>query len=230
MLDFAKWSKRAVAFIGALRGFPGKADIQIDVGSPYALDRIRALSAGCPLQIPDALMNWYLSVGSCHCTYFLDIPVAFEQQMKFALPDTKADTLWGGVDLIDLPDAAAMPNDCAEIASVFQEDGFSNDARLWANSFPFMREGSGDFIGLYVEDNTTDAPVVYLSHEGYGASQVISPSFEQFLGDWEGLGYIGCHYFHCFINPRTGLLDTKHREEAVRALQGLFQGIPRADL
>jgi hypothetical protein len=230
MLDFAKWSQRAVAFTEALRGFPSKADIHIDLGVPYTLDRIRTLSAECPLQIPDALLNWYFSVGSCHCTYFLDIPAAFEHQMEFVFPTKLANTLWGGADLFDLPDAVAIPNDFREIAAAFEEDGLSNDARLWANSFPLFREANADFIGLYVGDGTTAPPVVYLCHELCGASKVIAPSFEEFLRVWEELGYIGCHYLDCFINPRTGLLDTNFREGAVQALQWLFQGIPCTDL
>ena len=75
MLDLAKWSQRAVAFTEALRGFPGKADINTDLGNPMMRERLRDLSVGSSLPIPDPLVDLDLSVGSCHCTYILEVPV-----------------------------------------------------------------------------------------------------------------------------------------------------------
>jgi hypothetical protein len=167
MLDLATWCQRAVAFTRALRGFPGKADINIDLGHPYTRERLRDLSAGCSLPIPDPLVDWNLSVGSCHCTYKLDMPVTFAHQMKLAFPNHKTDTLWGGVDFIDISDALYMVNDFREIAPCFQEAGFSNDARLWANSFPFIREANADIIGLYLGEGAADPPVAYGSSEKF---------------------------------------------------------------
>jgi hypothetical protein len=149
--------------------------------------------------------------------------------MRLAFPYHKMDTLWGGADLIDLSDALYMVNDFREIAPCFQEAGFSNDARLWGNSFPFIREGNADIIGLYLGEGAADPPVAHLCHELCGASQIISPSFEQFLRTWEAIGYIGCHYLHCFINPATGLLDASYRRDAVQAMHLMFRGIPQTE-
>jgi hypothetical protein len=238
MMDFAKWSQRAVAFTEALRGFP---DRRVEVGAPYTLERIRALCAECPLQIPDVLVNWYLSVGSCHCAYSLDIPIAFEDQMELVFPDGKKNVLWGGADLIDLPELVLMPKGCRAIAEGFQEHVASgidaelgledpgateNDAKLWADSFPLIGENNGDYIGLYVGDSTIEPPVVYLCYTGCGACKVISPNFEEFLRMWEELRYIGCNFLvNPFINPTTGFLDSKFRADAVRALRRVYQGV-----
>ena len=214
MLDLAAWSQRAAAFTDNLRGRFAKAEINSDLGPSYTLAQIRDLSSRCPLPIPSPLIDWNLTVGRCHCSYHLLEIDARQQHLKnLVFPDWPSGSLWGGADLIDLSDAITIPADFREIALSFEESGFTQDARLRANSFPLFREANSDFIGLYLGDGAADPPVVYLCRELCGASKIISPSFEQFLIVWEQLRYIGCHYLLQFVNPATGLGDRRPRRE-----------------
>ena len=69
---------------------------------------------------------------------------------------------------------------------------------LWCQSVPFIAVGNGDYLALDVTKGAGRLPVLYLCHDGDAedggdgrTAFEISPSFDQFLADWEALCYVG---------------------------------------
>ena len=65
------------------------------------------------------------------------------------------------------------------------------------NAFFFASIGNGDFLGLDCRKDYIDPPVVYLNHEGL-VLPPISNNLNDFLFNWQRIGYIG---------PEIGIIE-----------------------
>src|SRR5262249_49164171 len=82
---------------------------------------------------------------------------------------------------------------------------FPEEGRFFLESFPFLAIANGDKLGTFGASSS----VVYLCHELCGASCVISPSFQDFLTQWEQLYYVGPELWllEVFRDPATGFIN-----------------------
>jgi hypothetical protein len=96
--------------------------------------------------------------------------------------------------------------------------------RIWHNKLAFHDVGNGDMITLDLNVET-DAPVVYLSHEGddfHGT--ILGKNFIDFVDKWSLLGFVGAEswQFQPFINSKTdGLEPNSENANAWRKWLGL---------
>jgi hypothetical protein len=91
-------------------------------------------------------------------------------------------------------------------AQTLRDAGYPKDAWFWDHSLPLVRVGDGSYLGVYCKEEQDDQPVAYLCHEGCGASGIIAPGFDEFLTQWEQLGYVGVHFLQSFIDRQSRLL------------------------
>jgi hypothetical protein len=230
MLDYAKWLERAAKFTEHLRNLPGEIKIQIEVAPPLSEGAIRKLAESCRLPIPQSLQRfWKEASGHCNCTYWWDTPQSFHKQMLVAFPHWSLSHIWGGPQFESASDIVELADSGLAWAGGFRGE-YPKDARFWEYSIPVIPVGNGDYVGLYTRDNAEDPPVVFLCHEGCGASGVIAPDLDEFLRRWEQLGYIGIHFVSAFLNPKTGWLDPEAYPAETEACRALLRGQLRSDL
>lgn len=224
MMDYAQWMNRAIAFVESLRDFPGVAKIEIEVAPPLSDAEIDELGRNCRLPIPDSLRQfWRQASGHCNAKYWLDTPDDFREQMKVAFPKWSGSYFWGGPEFESSSDMAAWTYDFTLLANQFKEE-FPRDARLWEHTIPLIRESNGDCIGLYVRDDATNPPVVYLCKDGYGASRIIDSCLDDFLLHWERLGYLGINFLTSFLRPESELLEPEAFPVQAEAARALLRG------
>ena len=68
--------------------------------------------------------------------------------------------------------------------------------------------GGGDYLVLRLD--VTPAKVYYLDHElvwQVDEDHVIGIGFGEFILSWANLGFPGCEYHSCWVNPQTHCLD-----------------------
>jgi hypothetical protein len=95
------------------------------------------------------------------------------------------------------------------------------DRAFWRHALPLVHYSDGDGVALWVHDpEHPDPPVIYLKHEDQ--SFLLCRTFDEFLGQWERLGYVGTNDLERFRNPQTGFLDAATPEAlALRGKLGL---------
>jgi hypothetical protein len=228
MSNYGDWMRRAAAFTERLRGLPGEVRVEAVVAPPLSDEAVAALARSCRLPIPDPLRRfWTQASEHCRCTYWWDAPERFHPQMAVAFPDWSLSHIWGGPEFEAAEDLVKLTDDLLDWET---RDDFPLDARYWVHSLPIVPVGNGDYAGLYVRDDPVNPPVVYLCHDGCGASGIIAPNFDAFLVLWERLGYIGLHFLRSFVNPRTGLVDPDALPSETEAVGCLLRGEVRSDL
>src|SRR5262245_59199723 len=180
MLNYAEWVRRAATFTESLRILPGEVRVEVEVAPPLSEDAIQALARSCRLPIPEPLRRcWREASGHCKCTYWWDTPNEFHPQMAVAFPEWSMSHIWGGPEF----ESAAY---CVELIPHFLlwanrfRDEYPTDARYWEYSLPIVPVGNGDYVAVYVRDTPDDPPVVYLCHDGCGASRIIAPNLNAF--------------------------------------------------
>ncbi|HYV36963.1 MAG TPA: SMI1/KNR4 family protein [Gemmataceae bacterium] len=229
MMDYTQWLQRAIDFTQGLKALPAEVEVETNVAEPLRQATYQTLAKSCGLPIPDALRRFVTEAsGHCHCTYVVDMPPEFQNQLSIALPGWRDSQIWGGPEF--LPFEQIVEGPWLGTADSFKAQGFPKDARFWEHSLPLIPVGNGDYAGVYLRDNTTNPPVVYLNHEGFGGSGIIAANFDEFLTYWQQLGYIGIHFLAFFINRQTGLLDPSAFPQEVEALTTLLRGEARPDL
>jgi hypothetical protein len=107
---------------------------------------------------------------------------------------------------------------------------YPKDARIWEHSLPLIHILNGDYVGLYVRDDLTDPPVVYMCHEACGVSDILAANLDDFLQGWEKLCYISMDFLVNFRDSESGRLAVDSHPVQVEALQALLRGDVRDDL
>jgi SMI1 / KNR4 family (SUKH-1) len=244
MLDYAKWLERALAFPDRLRAMPDAAEyphndgrvagneqpgaygVQKAVAPPLTDKKIRALEKKCRLPIPAPLKRfWKEASGHLKCLFWWNVPAAFHQQIKVALPNWDSPYVSGGPEFLSPSDIVTLPDSFLDWAASFAKE-FPKDARFWEHSLPILPLGNGDHIAFYLRDKSDNPPLAYLCHEGYGASHIIAASFDGFIAAWEELGYLNLDDLHHFYNEEE-MIDPMACPVEVDVLRSLWDGEER---
>lgn len=207
-----------------MRDLPGDMRLQIEIAPPLSDDAIQKLQVSCRLPIPASLRRfWKEASGHCNCTYrWNNIPERFQTQLELAFPDWSLPGIWGGPELESAESCVKLADAFLEWADRFRDE-YPKDSRYHEYSLPLVPVGDGDYAGLYVRDNQDNPPVVYLCHDGCGASGEMAPNLGTFLDSWERLNYIGIHFLTSFIDRRTDRLDPDGFPDELSALRALFR-------
>ncbi len=210
MVDFKRWAERAVDFTKRLRSLPGEIKVSAELAPPMSPPDAQALSGQLRLPLPAPLLAFLTTAScKCFCEYWWEPPAEFTGRLQDLFPVKTF--IFGGASLCDSTEFATNERGCWDTADALAGD-YPEDARLWSESVPFYECGNGDYVALYLgrgrkED---DCPVVYLCHDGYGASRVLAPSFEEFLIQWEQLCYIHPSFLvQFFLDPVRQCINAK---------------------
>jgi hypothetical protein len=205
MLDFKQWIKRHEGFIDRMKRVPGVVELRycsVDKAASLPTDHIDT-----QLVIPDVLLPLLEEEHEPYCCLYY----------WYIAPKRRsiADELWGGggeriygcANLTDITSVPEMVAGCRD----WSRDWNEPDATLWGRAFPWVAVGNGDYLGLDVQSNVADPPVVYLDHDGGGGSCILAPCLEEFLYVWERLAYIGpiIGKLAPFRDSKTGYLSCK---------------------
>lgn len=224
MLDFSQWLADAITFLRRMQTLPGDIRIEGSVMPPHDAPEIALLQAKSRLPIPETLGRfWREGTRQSDLSYCWDTPARFHNQLAAAFPRYSRSWVWGGASFLSAEESCGLTHDFVSWADAFGEC-FPRDARLWRHSFPLIPDGGGDYIGLYVRDAPDNPPVVYLCHDGCGASCEIAPNLEVFLSRWAEIGYVGVDLLLTFCDPTKRTLNPAafplEREALVETLAG----------
>lgn len=229
MLNYARWLADSLAFLERMRSLPGDIRVEVQIAPPLREEELAALQATSRLPIPASLVRfWQEASRHAHGKYWWDTPAEFQTQREVAFPQWSASHIWGGPEFSSAEEICELTNHFDSWSEGFGED-YPRDTRLWLYSFPLIPVGNGDYVGLYVRDTADDPPVVYLCHDGGGASQIIAPNLDTFLEPWAEIGYIGIDYLWNFCR-REQCLDPAAFPSEREATLSLLSGVVRADL
>ncbi len=207
------WIERAVEFTQSLSHRGTDAYCSTDAASPLTASQLCDLQSTLDSKIPDSLVDFLCTESSsCNCEYYLtfkhkpqaSVIEAFGAENAVRISETN---IYGGASLCQSEFFADWNSE--GVLSWF-DDIDEECAHLWRNTFIFKFIANGDWLGLFVEDDTTDPPVVYLDHESE-IYRPIAPSLNHFLSEWEKLWYIGPEYWELqdFIDSDTGYINAK---------------------
>lgn len=231
MLDYRSWIDRAVERINAMPSLPGQFTISGAVQPPLDDAAVDRLAERCRLPIPESLRRFWTTgaAGADLCYHWSEIPPQFDRQVQIASGDRFDDCLWGGLEILSADEVVNSTLDALSWAEDMSPE-YPKDARLWEHSLPLVSVGNGDYVGLYVRDDETDPPVVYLCHEASGGSVVLNSNLDGFLESWEQPGYIGIDFLITFYDFDVHRLALDRHAVRLEALQALLRGEVRADL
>jgi hypothetical protein len=228
MLDYAAWVQRAREFVERLRSVPGDMRIEIDIAPPISRTELAPLIAASRLPVPECLIRfWTEASRCCKCTYWWKVPPELENQLRILAPPWRQNYFWGGVDFIGVDSFLGDLEYLPDVGACLKDS--PKDRRFWENSVPLFHVGNGDTVGLYVRDGSDNPPVASMSHEGYGSSDVFAPSFDDFLVNWERIGYLGFEFLLSFVTKRKAIEPAEFPLER-EIVDSLFRGEARPDL
>ena len=196
MFDYARWLQRAEAFVRGLNELPGQWEISVDVEPPLSVDAAEQLRRTLPLGLPVSLLGLY-TTGSARfqCSYRWSPDEEHLPIIAEVFPHQY--TLYGGARFIPAVELAETQAAVREWAVEWDAPPHGPPRagwELWHQCVPFLSVGNGDHLAIRVRAD--DQPVLYLCHDAEDAGDgrtafEISPSFDQFLADWETLCYVG---------------------------------------
>jgi hypothetical protein len=216
---FQEWTQAAIQFIERLpQRVTGEVESQVNLLPPLSSDALDSLASSLRLPIPAALRAFLQNASG-----------GFEFRYKWSPTGSQAeavgsalggeDCLWGRGEVCKASEFAGWLADCKSWAEETWVAEYPEDLAFWTQSFPILRMGNGDFVGLDCRTTSDDPAVVYLSHDD--ESKIIAESFTGFLSAWARVGYVGPESWMIerFLND-DGLLDpeTDKAQELQRAL------------
>jgi hypothetical protein len=196
MVDYAEWLQRAEAFVRRLNRLPGCWSMNIAVDPPLDVAEAERLDKALPHGLPRAIHDFYVSASaSAECTYTWRPDGFHRGRLDEVLPDEGE--VYGGIAICPAARLQREQEGFASFAKILPELGRHGPAaaEVVQGCVPLIAVDNGDCLALHVAANPRQPPVLYLIHDADVDDESpvvpISSSFEQFLGDWELLGYIG---------------------------------------
>jgi hypothetical protein len=209
-MDYAKWVQRLRGFILDLqqRSPPEfRNKFSIEIAPPLGDEEIEELAESLDCGLPPSLRE-FLQDGASSISFEYAVP---------AIDEETSDTFCPADQLAD------WREECIEYAqeSWLMEPDWPLDQAYWRHALPLVHYPDGDGVALWVHDPEHPNPaVIYLKHED--ESFLLSRNFDEFLHEWERLGYTGTNCLKEFRDPETGFLSaTTVKAVAFRKALGL---------
>lgn len=203
MADYSKWLKRAEKFARSVMRCPGECGLKIDIGPLLDPIEAKCLDTALPLGLPQILRDFYLTASaSVECTYNWEPDGDCVGLLEQVLPS--AQSVYGGPHLCSALELPQSQQQLFSFAEVMDELGRFGPAAaaVMRGSVPLIEIANGDYMILHLKAQGHDSQVVYVSHEADADVESpitpISSTGEQFMVDWERIGYLG---------PEIWLLD-----------------------
>ncbi len=185
------------------------------IGKPATERELAKIEAELGRPLPTSLRHLVQTLGgSLDFSWFL--PEGYE------LPEPFGELTFGTVEL-DINGLVEMDESRRDWAEACFSDADDPYNVLWHRSLGFLPVGNGDIIAFDLREDTSDPPVIYLSHdcdEAHGAC--LGDSFADFMLNWSRLGFVGpeCWLLRPFLDGEPGTLNST--EAAARKWQSLF--------
>jgi hypothetical protein len=199
--ELRSWMHRAESFVRQLNYLPGEWGISVSIEPPITSDEADRLAATLPLGLPAPLRMLYLEgAAKFKCRYHWTPREDMLRRTGRIFPHQRS--FYGGPSFIpwsELPDVHGIHSWWDGWDDPSTED--QRKAReIWRQTVPFIAVGNGDAVGLHVTGESDIYPVVYLCHDDEECPVTpLSPSFDQFLTEWEKI---------CYVGPEIWLLDS----------------------
>ncbi len=198
MSDYGAWVQRLRDFseAGRLRNWAGAEQRhgRVEVAPPLDGARLKALEEACGGWLPPPLRD-FLGTGASSITVRWFEAEASDPEYEVVFCPAK--------------ELAGWRQECLEYAqaSWLAEPAWPLDYALWRHGWLLTHNEAGDGLAIWAHDRPQPHyPVAYLDHEDN--SYLVAPSFDEFLEQWERLGYLDLGELLDFRDPKTGFLDT----------------------
>ena len=188
------WSQLAVEFTKSLERYGPRTVGSAVADPPLTIDEMDAIEELFEIPVPDSLREFLLNdSSSCKCRYYVSIPRRPTNLLLNLAGDQIANSLaahnvYGGATICNSERFERWNSD--DTKSAYEDAGFEE---VW-DTFIFSSLQNGDALGLNCSNDSIDPPVVYIDHEGCSNKQ-LAPTLNDFLYQWQRLGYIGPEYW-----------------------------------
>lgn len=216
MLDYVAWVRRLQEFLRKMDRSGPKLHVTWEVQPPASESIVREVEERLGFPVPHVLRQFAAEASA---------GVRFSYGAVYGKRGTIGERgICGGAVLCDLSGYERGLRALGGWVSTWQEmDDSPSDAALARGAFPFLWVPNADCLGLLRNSQgpTGERKVVYLAHDGGGASRVLADSFDEFLETWEDLCYIDIlHVLDWFVYEGTGFITAEPRR--VRELRQLL--------
>jgi hypothetical protein len=196
-MDYEKWVARLRRFILDLqqRGPADQRDrFTVEIAPPLDEEELDELAESLDCGLPKSLRR-FLATGASAISFEYAWPTPEHEMGEHFCP---ADQL------------ADWREECIEYArwSWLTEPDWPLDYAFWRHALPLVHYPDGDGVALWVHDpEQDDPPVIFLKHED--ESILLSRNFDEFLEQWEHLGYTATGELEDCRDPKTGFVDAR---------------------
>jgi hypothetical protein len=195
-MDYQKWTSQAGNFLTAMKSLPGEINVSLEIAAPLTEAELAVIQSKWHRHLPRELVRFWTE-GSAHLNghYWWQPPDSEEADLARIFAHNSF--IYGGPRFFAAYEVDPEPADSSWIDDFVIPDAPEDEERardIWGRSIIFLETMSGDSLVLDAEApecDPDDPPVVYLDHEQPGVLDQISPSFTEFLLQWEKLSYIG---------------------------------------
>jgi hypothetical protein len=209
-MDYAAWVQRLRKFILDLRErspVDSRDKFIIEVAPPLEEQSLKTLDAALDCGLPPPIRE-FLRTGASSI---------FLQYSHSPEDEETSDIFCSANQLVEWRD------DCLVAAqrSWAIESDWPLDRAFWRHALPLIHYPTSDGVALWVHDpQHPNPPVIYLKHDD--ASFLLARDFDEFLREWERLGFTGAYGLEQYRDPQTGFLDsTTPKALAFRKALGL---------
>jgi hypothetical protein len=211
MVDYVAWVQRARAFIRGLAGLPGMITLDDGIEPPATDEFDRQWLDSDKCSLPPEIKRFVSSASArCYFRYEWTPPREWAERIREIVPI--GDCLRGGADFCE---KARFSN--YDHRDWFEEYLGSLSALLPGNPCAEPERGyllqispleDNQQLALDVSPGSNECAVVLAAASETYTGTKLSISFDQFLMDWERLGYVALTYdaLHPWLDPQTGLL------------------------
>jgi SMI1 / KNR4 family (SUKH-1) len=210
-----------------LNYLPGGWRISIAIEPPISNGDLEDLAESLPFGLPNSLRRLYTEAAAKFCCAYTWTPDA-ETLAQFQSVFPHESDLYGGVRFIPCTELLEAHGIHTWLEGIDDQPTKAQQLARgkWQHTIPFISVGNGDYLALHFRENRKSMPVVYLSHDDPERPvKKLSPSFDQFLQDWERLCYVGPDIWtlNVFLSNR-GQRQLGVRQKNVQRLRSLLLG------
>lgn len=196
MPDWSQWLHRAEKFVRSTSELAGQWGMQIAIDPPLNPEEADRLDRVLPHGLPAFLRGYYLTASAnANCCFHWSPSESQLAALSEILPHQYS--IYAGPRFCAAAKLEEEQQGLNGWAEVFDDYGGFGPitARTLRESVPFIPIANGDQLVLHVKANPEKPPVIYVSHETDVETESplipVSESAEEFMTEWERLGYIG---------------------------------------